>query len=305
MNKRLVVSALVSGLLLAGLIVAVQAGPSLLPSARTGARAGGAALPAAPAGGFVAAHFAGRPGGADLRAQARAIAERGPELAGVRHVIILAASESDARGAAAGWGEGAPAVIADPDGSLAATIARTPLPADGSNTGFPLTVLIDESGRPVQTLRAGDGEWVAMESLSAQVTMRIRQARTDLFHLDGGVAADGYDVVSYREGGGPKPGSPTLRSTWQGITYQFANAANRRRFAENPAAFEPAFGGWSAGAMAEGERAAPTPSSFVLVENRLCLFQANVAPDILERWRANGRAEFQRADGQWRRMGGN
>lgn len=295
-------------LLVVGCLAATTLAPaqpaSLLPSSRTGGRAGGAALPTAPSGGFVAAHFAGRLTGPALAAHARLLAERGPELAGVRHVLIVAAAEPQARAAVAGLGDAAPRVVADADGALASTIARAALPADGSNAGFPLTVLLDERGQAVQTLRGGEGEWVPLESLAAQVTLRNRAARPDLVRLASNVAADGYDVVSYRDPGGPKLGSPTITSSWQGITYQFANAATRRRFADDPAALVPAVGGWGAAAMAEGERVAPSPTTFLLVDGTLCLFSAGTAPEVLERWRTNGRAELGRAQAQWRRLGG-
>lgn len=94
-------------------------------------------------------------------------------------------------------------------------------------------------------------------------------ARHDARHDNlgkGGLALQGYDPVAYfPEGGGePKPGKAGLTVTRHGVTYRFASEAHRELFLENPARYEPAFGGWCAYAMAEGDKVEIDPTSFLI-----------------------------------------
>ena len=60
-------------------------------------------------------------------------------------------------------------------------------------------------------------------------------------NVDGkGVILKGYDAVAYFKQGKPLKGNPEIASTYQGVTYLFASAANKADFDKDPAKYVPA-----------------------------------------------------------------
>lgn len=126
-------------------------------------------------------------------------------------------------------------------------------------------------------------------------------------NLDGsGLALEGYDPVSYH-GDTPRKGQAELALQVDGATYYFIDQANRTLFNENPEKFKPAYGGWCAWAMLDGERVEVDPESFKIIEGRTYLFYNGFWGDTLKKW--NQRAEkvtdtqlVRQADGKWKDM---
>jgi peroxiredoxin/YHS domain-containing protein len=119
------------------------------------------------------------------------------------------------------------------------------------------------------------------------------------------LAISGYDPVAYfpEAGGKPAKGKPEFALTHGSVRYHFASAANRDRFAANPARYEPAFGGWCAWAMREGDKVEIDPKSFVIEDDRLLLFYNGFLADTRAKWLAGNRADEARAaDAQWSRL---
>ena len=54
----------------------------------------------------------------------------------------------------------------------------------------------------------------------------------------------GYDVVSYFVDGGPKAGSPAIKSDYQGVTFRFASAEHKALFDRAPEKYIPQYGGY-------------------------------------------------------------
>ena len=67
-----------------------------------------------------------------------------------------------------------------------------------------------------------------------------------------GVILKGYDVVAYFKQGKPLKGNPAIESTYQGVTYLFASAANKADFDKDPAKYVPQYGGFCAYGVANG-----------------------------------------------------
>ena len=67
-----------------------------------------------------------------------------------------------------------------------------------------------------------------------------------------GVILRGYDVVAYFKQGKPLKGNPAIESTYQGVTYLFASAANKADFDKDPAKYVPRYGGFCAYGVANG-----------------------------------------------------
>jgi YHS domain-containing protein len=126
-------------------------------------------------------------------------------------------------------------------------------------------------------------------------------------HLaQGALALSGFDPVSYfPEGGGrPLPGDPDRTVTHRGVVYRFASEHNAQRFAADPDGFEPAFGGWCAWAMSQGQRVPADPASFRVEYGRLLMFASGSGPTSpRERWAKDDQAPA-RADARWRESTG-
>ncbi len=59
-----------------------------------------------------------------------------------------------------------------------------------------------------------------------------------------GVGLRGYDPVAYFKIGAPQRGNASFSASHNGVTYHFADAANRDLFKSRPEAFAPQFGGF-------------------------------------------------------------
>lgn len=116
---------------------------------------------------------------------------------------------------------------------------------------------------------------------------------------------EGYDPVAYfpEAGGKPLKGSPEIAQNWRGITYRFATEANRARFLENPDRFEPAYGGWCAWAMVEGDRVEIEPKSFLIQDGELLLFYDSFFADTRKSWSKGDEAALRtKADAAWQAL---
>lgn len=92
-------------------------------------------------------------------------------------------------------------------------------------------------------------------------------------HERSGLGLSGYDPVSYLLEGAPRPGLPGFETTWGGLAWRFASAANREAFRRDPATFLPRLGGYDALAAASGRVASADPLLFAVRESRLYLFR--------------------------------
>ena len=119
----------------------------------------------------------------------------------------------------------------------------------------------------------------------------------------GGLALGGYDPVTYFAEGGadPQAGSTAIETTLAGVTYRFVSEANRERFRAEPERFLPAYGGWCAWAMADGDKVAIDPESFLIEDGRLLLFYDGFWGDTRAQWLDAGgsTALAPRADEAW------
>jgi YHS domain-containing protein len=119
-----------------------------------------------------------------------------------------------------------------------------------------------------------------------------------------GLAIEGYDPVAYFPEGGAKPkrGDKRLETVHRGVRYRFASAANRALFLATPTRYEPAYGGWCAWAMADGEAVEIDPKSFLVQDGELLLFYDGLFADTHKRWRkGDGAALKVKADRHWSR----
>lgn len=118
-------------------------------------------------------------------------------------------------------------------------------------------------------------------------------------NAEGGIAVRGTDVVAYFAEGRPVPGGAAFTHAWQGATWRFASAANRDRFAADPARYAPAYGGFCAYAVSEGYTAPIDPAAWKIVDGRLFL---NYDRAVQRRWERDIPGRIARADAHWPRL---
>jgi YHS domain-containing protein len=86
-----------------------------------------------------------------------------------------------------------------------------------------------------------------------------------------GLALQGYDPVGFFAENKPVKGRPEFKSTYMGVTYLFASAENKARFENEPAKYEPAFGGFCAYGVSRNKLVQIDPEAFQIVDGRLLL----------------------------------
>lgn len=111
-----------------------------------------------------------------------------------------------------------------------------------------------------------------------------------------GVAVGGYDPVSYFTDGGPRPGSPQIATSYRGASWYFATVENRDRFLADPQGYAPAYGGYCAWAVAQGDLAKGDPAYWDIVDGRLYL---NYDEAIQIRWRKDIPGFIVRSEENW------
>lgn len=105
---------------------------------------------------------------------------------------------------------------------------------------------------------------------------------------DDAVGLHGYDPVSYHQGT-PREGASSIRHTHGGVTYYFASTANRDAFVANPVAYEPAYGGWCAWAMLEGDKTDVDPESYKIIDGKLYVYYKGFFGDTRKSWNKKAR----------------
>ena len=126
-------------------------------------------------------------------------------------------------------------------------------------------------------------------------------AQSSHFNLDkSGLAIEGYDPVAYFISGKALEGNPGTTLVMGGITYRFANTANRELFKTNPPKYQPQYGGWCAYAMgAKGEKVSVDPKTFKILDGKLYLFYNRFFNNTLKDWNKDEMALQRQADKNW------
>jgi len=122
-----------------------------------------------------------------------------------------------------------------------------------------------------------------------------------------GLALEGYDPVSYFEAGesAPQRGRKALEVNFEGSRYRFATAEHQELFLGNPERYVPAYGGWCAWAMVDGEKVDVDPESYVIQDERLMLFYDGLFGDTRKSWNRGEVQQLAReADQRWSSVAG-
>lgn len=102
-----------------------------------------------------------------------------------------------------------------------------------------------------------------------------------------GIANGGYDLVSYRQEGGPRYGSGEFPAQHGGLTYLFETEENRQLFLADPARYLPAYSGWCAVTLSLGRLSCPDYTNFKIEDDRLLLFEQTGFTNGQTLWNSN------------------
>ncbi len=124
-----------------------------------------------------------------------------------------------------------------------------------------------------------------------------------------GVAIHGYDPVGYKQGG-PVKGSEEYYSVFNSAKYLFADEVNRQRFLIEPDKYIPAYGGWCAWAMLDGEKIDIDPESYKIVNGVTYLYYNSFFAGTLKKWNMLAETKtdqelVDKADAHWQLLSSN
>lgn len=120
-------------------------------------------------------------------------------------------------------------------------------------------------------------------------------AEPDILSYDG-AAIGGYDPVAYFTEDRPVKGDPAHSVMWKGAEWRFATEENRARFAADPEAYAPKYGGYCAYAASKGYVAPTVPEAWAVHDGRLYL---NFSLRARTLWAEDIPGNIARADALW------
>jgi YHS domain-containing protein len=118
-------------------------------------------------------------------------------------------------------------------------------------------------------------------------------------NLAKGIILKGYDPVSYFNGAKPLKGNASIKTELEGVTYLFANQANRAEFLKSPQKYSPAYEGWCATAVAGGYKYDIDPENYKITNGRLFLFYKGWKGDAKKDWIKGEPNNIKTADANW------
>jgi hypothetical protein len=111
------------------------------------------------------------------------------------------------------------------------------------------------------------------------------------------VAIRGYDTVAYFTDRKAIKGSSAYEYAWDDAKWRFASAAHRDLFIADPDRYMPQFGGFCAGAMANGVLVPANPEAWAIVDGKLYMIAGR--PEEIVEWKADAAKNIKQADKQW------
>jgi YHS domain-containing protein len=133
--------------------------------------------------------------------------------------------------------------------------------------------------------------------LAAAVPLAAQAKSPEIYTgLVRGTAVGGYDPVAYFKDGKPVPGKPDIAYQWKGVTWRFADTANRDAFKAEPEKYAPQYGGYCAYAVSQGATAKGDPKVWKIVDGKLYL---NVNASVQRLWERDVPGLIAKADKNW------
>lgn len=111
-----------------------------------------------------------------------------------------------------------------------------------------------------------------------------------------GVGLQGYDPVAFFTENKPVKGHAGIVSRYNGVIYQFATVEDKKLFDENPAKYEPQFGGYCAYGVSRGKAVEIEVDAFQIVDGRLLM---QYDKDIRDTFNKDTKGNLKTADKNW------
>jgi hypothetical protein len=137
---------------------------------------------------------------------------------------------------------------------------------------------------------------VLIVALGVAGAMTLRGQTPGSINAANGVAIQGYDAVAYHTQQQAVKGSRAFTHVWRGVTWQFASADNRDRFATSPESFIPEFGGFCAYGVSRGYAVDIDPQAFAIVDGTLYL---NYSKRVQSTWNQDRAGYIEKARRNW------
>lgn len=99
---------------------------------------------------------------------------------------------------------------------------------------------------------------------------------------DARVMLKGADVVAYFSDGRFEQGLPQFKSTYEDVTFHFANAARKAKFDQSPSAYLPQFGGYCADGLVYGIPWGGDADTWKMIDGKLYIFGGQGSKDAFE-----------------------
>lgn len=131
------------------------------------------------------------------------------------------------------------------------------------------------------------------------LTLACAASAEDEVFVTDSAAIRGHDPVAYFTEGKPVPGDPEIRHEWNGATWLFASAANRDRFAAEPARYAPQFGGFCAYGLSRGYKVGTDPAAFTIHNDKLYL---NYSLPVRATWLQDTDAYVKKGEDNWKTL---
>jgi len=140
-----------------------------------------------------------------------------------------------------------------------------------------------------------------LSSLMIMLVPLISQAKVT-YNTDSEIGIHGYDPVSYILLQKAQAGEKKLKADFDGVTYLFSTLDHKEKFLKDPNKYIPAYGGWCAYAMADGEKVDVDPKSFKIIDGKVYLFYNGLWGNTLKKWIKDEVKLKEKADKSWKEL---
>ena len=117
---------------------------------------------------------------------------------------------------------------------------------------------------------------------------------------DSKIALQGYSPVSYLDLGIAQKGLKEYKATYDGLSYYFTGADQKKSFEANPKKYLPQYGGYCAFGISVGAKFRVDPNKFVVSDGKYYLFLYDLEVDAQQLWLGGNHQELvKKANANW------
>ncbi len=138
---------------------------------------------------------------------------------------------------------------------------------------------------------------IALLLLTVGLALPVLAQTKTLLNLDNtGVAIRGYDPVAFFTVHKPVKGDPRFLIKHDGAIYFFASKEHKDLFKENPAQYEPEFGGYCAFGVSRNKLVEIDVDAFQIVDGKLLL---QYSKGVRDDFNQDAKGNLAKADANW------